>query len=179
MLDLGYVREHLDVIEKAARDRGITLDLGPFRELDAERRKIITATERMKAERNKSSDEIVRLKKSGQDASAILARMKEVSDEVKRNDERITELDERLKQFLLIIPNIPHSSVPVGHSSADNVEVRRWGAPPKFDFTPRPHWEVGEAAGILDLPAAVKIAGARFAVYKGLGARLELSLIHI
>jgi seryl-tRNA synthetase len=176
MLDLGYVREHLDIIEKMARDRGVSLDLAPFRAVDTERRELITATERLKAERNKASDEIARLKKSGQDADAILARMKGVSEQIKRDDERIAELDEKLKQFLLIVPNIPHSSVPIGKSSADNVEVRRWGTAPKFDFTPRPHWELGEVTGILDLPAAVKIAGGRFAVYKGLGARLERAI---
>jgi seryl-tRNA synthetase len=176
MLDLGYVREHLDVIEKMARDRGITLDLAPFREIDAERRALITGAEKLKAERNKASEEIAKLKKAGQDASAILARMKSVSDEIQRDDARITELDERLKQFLLTIPNIPHASVPVGKGAADNVEVRRWGTPPKFDFAPRPHWEIGEGAGILDFAAATKIAGARFAVYKGLGARLERAL---
>ncbi|MGA2510367.1 MAG: serine--tRNA ligase [Candidatus Acidiferrales bacterium] len=176
MLDLGYVREHLDVIEKMARDRGITLDLAPFRDIDTERRKIIHSTELKKAERNKASEEIARLKKAGGDASEILARMKDVSEQIKADDERVTSLDERLKYFLLTIPNIPHTSVPVGKSAADNVEVRRWGAPPEFDFTPRPHWEVGEGAGILDLPAAVKIAGARFAVYKGLGARLERAI---
>ncbi|MFZ0411826.1 MAG: serine--tRNA ligase [Candidatus Acidiferrales bacterium] len=176
MLDLAYVRDHLDVIEKMARHRGITLDLAPFRQLDTDRRQLITSAERLKADRNKSSDEIAALKKSGQDASALLARMKDVSDEIKRNDARITELDAELRNFLLTIPNIPHSSVPVGASSADNVEVRRWGAPPKFDFAPRPHWEIGEAAGILDFASAVKIAGARFAVYKGLGARLERAI---
>ena len=176
MLDLGYVREHLDVIEKMARDRGITLDLAPFREIDVERRALITSAEKLKAERNKASEEIAKLKKGGQDASAILARMKSVSDEIQRDDTRITELDERLKQFLLTIPNVPHPSVPVGKGAADNVEVRRWGAPPKFDFAPRPHWEIGEGAGILDFAAATKIAGARFAVYKGLGARLERAL---
>jgi seryl-tRNA synthetase len=176
MLDLGYVREHLDVIEKMARDRGITLDLAPFRDIDTERRKIIHSTELKKAERNKASEEIARLKKAGGDASEILARMKDVSEQIKADDERVTSLDERLKYFLMTIPNIPHTSVPVGASAADNVEVRRWGAPPEFDFTPRPHWEVGEGAGILDLPAAVKIAGARFAVYKGLGARLERAI---
>jgi seryl-tRNA synthetase len=176
MLDLGYVREHLDAIEKMARDRGITLDLAPFREIDAERRVLITSAEKLKAERNKASEEIAKLKKAGQDASAILARMKSVSDEIQRDDARITELDERLKQFLLTIPNVPHSSVPVGKSAADNVEVRRWGAAPKFDFAPRPHWEIGEGAGILDFAAAAKIAGARFVVYKGLGARLERAL---
>lgn len=176
MLDLGYVRQHLDVIEKMARDRGVTLDLAPFTEVDTERRRIIAATEKLKAERNKANEEIVTLKKSGQDTAPLLARMKEVSEEIKRSDVQINELDERLQQFLLTVPNIPHSSVPVGQSAADNVEVRRWGTPPKFDFKPKPHWELGESAGILDFDAAIKIAGARFAVYKGLGARLERAI---
>jgi seryl-tRNA synthetase len=176
MLDLGYVRDHRDAIEKMGRDRGISLDLAPFLAVDNERRQLITLTERLKAERNKASHEIARLKSSGEDASMILARMKEVAEQIKGHDQHITELDERLRQFLLSIPNIPDSSVPVGKSVADNVEARRWGAPPKFNFAPRPHWEVGEGAGILDLPTAVKIAGARFAVYKGLGARLERAI---
>jgi seryl-tRNA synthetase len=179
MLDLGYVREHLDVIEKMARDRGVSLDLDYFCRLDAERRQCITSVERLKAERNKASEEIARLKKSGQDAGAILARMKEVSEQIKRDDERVSELDGQLKDFLLTIPNVPHSSVPIGKGAADNVEVRRWPDPwqsPKFDFQPRPHWELGEAAGILDFESAVKIAAARFAVYKGLGARLERAI---
>jgi seryl-tRNA synthetase len=176
MLDLAFVREHLDAIEQMARNRRLSLDLAPFRDLDTERRQLITHTERLKAERNKASDEIASLKKAGKDAAAILAKMKDVSDEIKRDDVRIAELDERLKQFLLVIPNIPHASVPVGTSAADNIEVRRWGAPPKFDFAPRPHWELGEGAGILDFSAATKIAGARFAVYKGWGARLERAL---
>jgi seryl-tRNA synthetase len=176
MLDLGYVREHLDAIEKMAGDRGIALDLAPFCEIDTERRRLITSAEGLKAERNKASDEIAKLKKAGQDASAILARMKEVSEEIKRDDVRIAELDERLSQFLLTVPNSPHASVPVGKGASDNVEVRRWGAPPKFDFAARPHWEIGEGAGILDFAAAIKMTGARFAVYKGLGARLERAL---
>jgi seryl-tRNA synthetase len=179
MLDLGYVREHLDTIEKMAGDRGIALDLAPFRTIDAERRQCITSVERLKAERNKASDEIVRLKKSGQDAVAILARMKEVSEQIKRDDERVADLDQRMKDFLLTIPNIPHASVPVGHGATGNVEVRRWPDPwnpQKFDFAPRPHWELGEGAGILDFESAVKIAAARFAVYKGMGARLERAI---
>ncbi|MFY9804853.1 MAG: serine--tRNA ligase [Candidatus Acidiferrales bacterium] len=176
MLDLGYVREHLDLIEAMGLARGMALDLGPFRDIDAERRALITSAERLKAERNKASEGIARMKKAGEDASAILALMKEVSDKIKRDDERINELDERLKYFLLTIPNMPHASVPVGKSAADNVEVRRWGKPPEFSFKPRAHWEIGEGAGILDFDAAVKIAGARFAVYKGLGARLERGL---
>jgi seryl-tRNA synthetase len=189
MLDLGYVRQHLDDIEKMLQNRGVELDLGPFREIDGERRKIIHLTEQMKAERNKASMEIARLNKmaaefpdleNGMEAKskavALIESMKKVSDEIKRNDERIAELDERLKQFLLVIPNMPHASVPVGHGAEDNREVRRWGFPPTFDFTPRPHWEIGEACGILDLQTAVKIAGARFAVYKSWGARLERAI---
>ncbi|HTV59970.1 MAG TPA: serine--tRNA ligase [Verrucomicrobiae bacterium] len=176
MLDLGYVREHFDLIEKMSQDRGVKIDLDSFRSIDSERRRLVTSTERLKAERNKAGDDIARMKKSGQDASAILAKMKEVSDEIKQGDVRVAELDEQLKSFLLTVPNIPHASVPVGRSSADNLEVRRWGAPPKFDFAPKPHFEIGEAAGILDFDAAVKIAGSRFAVYKGLGARLERAI---
>ncbi len=176
MLDLGYVRDHLDAIEKMSRDRGVAIDLARFRAIDTERRQLITQTERLKAERNNASGEIVQLKKSGQDAGPILARMKEVSEEIKRDDERIAQLDEALKGFLLTVPNMPHASAPVGTSSADNVEVRRWGTPPQLDFVPKPHWDIGEATGILDLPAAVKIAGARFAVYKALGARLERAI---
>ena len=118
MLDLGYVRDHLDAIEKMARYRGATLDLAPFREIDTERRQLIFSTEKLKAERNKASDDIGRMKKAGEDATALLAQMKEVSDTIKNNDVRITELDERLKNFLLMVPNIPHASVPVGKSAA-------------------------------------------------------------
>src|SRR5271163_561930 len=132
MLDLGYVRDHLDAIEKMARDRGATLDLAPFREIDTERRQLIFSTEKLKAERNKASEEIPRMKKAAEDATALLAHMKEVSDTIKNNDVRITELDDRLENFLLMVPNMPHGSVPVGKSSADNVEVRRWGTPPQF-----------------------------------------------
>jgi seryl-tRNA synthetase len=176
MHDLNFFRDHLELFEQMAAHRAVRLDLEGFRALDRERRERITAVERLKAERNKSSEEIGRLKKTGQDASTLLARMKQVSDEIKQSDERITQLDEHLRQFMLTVPNLTHSSVPVGKDAKDNVEVRRWGAPPKFDFTPRPHWEIGESLGILDLPAAVKIAGARFALYKGLGARLERAL---
>jgi seryl-tRNA synthetase len=176
MHDLGYFREHLAEFEQMAANRGVSIDFDAFRAIDQERRERITSAERLKAQRNKASEEIPRLKKAGQDASALLAEMKTVSEEIKAADERIAELDANLSQFMLTVPNRPHSSVPVGHSSADNIEVRRWGAPPKFDFQPRPHWEIAEHAGILDFQRAVKIAGARFAVYKGLGARLERAL---
>lgn len=176
MHDLNYFRDHLELFAGMAKKRNTTLDLDAFRALDKERRELITANEQRKAQRNKASDEIARLKKEKQSADAILAEMKQVSELIKQSDQRIAELDATQRELLLTIPNIPHSSVPVGHGADDNVEVRRWGAPPKFDFTPKPHWEVAERAGILDLPAATKITGARFAVYKGWGARLERAL---
>src|SRR5215471_13651406 len=176
MHDLSYFREHLDVFADMAKKRGATLDLEAFRTLDKERRELITATEQLKAQRNKANDEIARLKKAKQNAEGLIAEMKQVSESIKQSDERIAALDAKQREVLLTIPNVPHSSVPVGHSPDDNKEVRRWGAPPKFDFQPKPHWEVGERAGILDLEAAARIAGARFALYKGWGARLERAL---
>lgn len=176
MHDLSYFREHLDVFAEMAKKRGTALDLDDFRTLDKERRELITATEQLKAQRNRASEEIARLKKEKQNADALIAAMKQVSDHIKQADERIAQMDATQREFLLTTPNVPHSSVPVGHSAEENVEVRRWGAPPPFDFAAKPHWEVGERAGILDLPAATKITGARFAVYKGWGARLERAL---
>jgi seryl-tRNA synthetase len=176
MHDLAYFREHLDVFADMAKKRGATLDLDAFRALDKERRELITATEQLKAQRNKASEQIARLKKEKENADTLIVEMKQVSDRIKQGDERIALLDATQRDLLLTIPNIPHHSVPEGHSAADNVEVRRWGTPPKFDFAPKPHWDVGECAGILDLAVATKIAGARFAVYKSWGARLERAL---
>ncbi|MGA3178522.1 MAG: serine--tRNA ligase [Candidatus Acidiferrum sp.] len=176
MHDLSYFREHLDVFADMAKRRNITLDLDGFRALDKERRELITENEHRKAQRNKASDEIARLKKEKQSADAILVEMKQLSERIKQADERIAELDATQRELLLTIPNVPHSSVPAGHRPEDNLEVHRWGTPPKFDFQPKPHWEVGERAGILDLEAAARITGARFAVYKGWGARLERAL---
>ena len=176
MHDLSYFREHLDAFAEMAKRRNITLDLDAFRALDKERRELITENEHRKAQRNKASDAIARLKKEKQSADAILAEMKQLSERIKQADERIAELDATQRELLLTIPNIPHSSVPAGHGAEDNREVRRWGTAPKFDFQPKPHWEVGERASILDLEAAARIAGARFAVYKGWGARLERAL---
>ena len=176
MHDLNYFREHLDLFAEMAKKRGVALDLEAFRGLDKERRELITATEQLKAQRNKASEEIARLKKEKQNADGLIAEMKSVSERIKLGDERIALLDATQREFLLTIPNVPHATVPVGHSAEENVEVRRWGAAPKFAFAAKPHWDVGERAGILDLAAATKITGARFAVYKGWGARLERAL---
>jgi seryl-tRNA synthetase len=176
MHDLGYFREHLNEFEQMATNRGVTIDFDGFRALDQERRERITAGERMKAERNKASEEIARRKRAGQDASALLTEMKRVSDDIKLADEQITVLDARLMDFMLTVPNRPHTSVPVGHDVGANIEVRRWGAPPKFDFAPRPHWDIAEGLGILDFQRAAKMASTRFALYRGLGARMERGL---
>jgi seryl-tRNA synthetase len=176
MHDLNYFRDHLEEFAEMAKRRNTTLDLDGFRALDKERRELITANEQRKAQRNKASDEIARLKKEKQNADALIAEMKQVSELIKQTDVRIDELDAKQRELLLVIPNIPHKSVPYGTGADGNQEVRRWGSAPKFDFQPKPHWEVGENAGILDLEAAARITGARFAVYKSWGARLERAL---
>ena len=176
MHDLSYFRDHLNEFAEMARKRHTTLDLDGFRELDKERRQLITENEQRKAQRNRASDEIARLKKEKQNADTLLAEMKQVSEKIKQADERINELDAKQRELLLMVPNIPHPSVPAGMGADGNVEVRRWGTPPGFDFQPKAHWELGENAGMLDLEAAARITGARFAVYKGWGARLERAL---
>jgi seryl-tRNA synthetase len=176
MHDLNYFRDHLDVFAEMAKKRGTPLHLDAFRVLDAQRRELITKTEQLKAQRNKASEEIARLKKEKKDADELIGEMKAVSERIKEADERIAQLNATQSELMLTIPNVPHASVPVGHSAEENMEVRRHGVPPRFDFVAKPHWEVGERAGILDLAVATKITGARFAVYKGWGARLERAL---
>jgi seryl-tRNA synthetase len=176
MHDLNYFRDHLDEFADMAKKRNTTLDLDGFRALDKERRELIRENEDRKAQRNKASDEIVRLKKAQESADTLLGEMKQVAERIKQVDERISELDAKQRELLLTIPNIPHKTVPYGKGAEGNQEVRSWGNAPKFDFPPKPHWELGEKAGILDLEAAARITGARFAVYKSWGARLERAL---
>ncbi len=178
MLDLGYVREHLDLIAAKLRQRGMDPDevLGSFRSVDAKRREAITQAEQLKAQRNKASEEVAKLKKAGQDASTLIEQTKAQREQIEQLEKAAGELDEQLKSLLATIPNIPNDSVPDGASAEQNVEVRRWGSAPDFAFTPKPHWELGEALGILDFERAAKITGARFAVYWNLGARLERAL---
>ena len=178
MLDLNFVRDNLPLVEEKLRQRGMKPAevLKNFAQVDAQRRQAITSAETMQAQRNRASEEIAKLKKSGQDASAAIAETKALREQVEELGKAAEEYETRLQQILVGIPNIPHPSVPVGKRADDNVEVRRWGTPPKFDFTPRPHWEIGEQLGVLDLERAAKISGARFAVYWDLGARLERAL---
>ena len=178
MLELNFVRENLPLVEEKLRQRGMDPadDLKNFRDVDTRRRQAITEVETLKAQRNRSTEEIAKLKKAGQDASTQVAETKELREKIQTGEKTATDLEASLQQILTGIPNLPHSSVPVGKSADDNVEVRRWGAPPKFDFAPKPHWELGEKLGILDLERAVKLTGARFAVYWDLGAKLERAL---
>ena len=178
MLDLNFVRENLPVVEEKLRQRGLdpATVLKDFREVDTRRRQAITEAETSKAERNKASEEIAKKKKAGEDASPAMAKSKELRERIAVLEKTASDLDTRLREILVGIPNLPHSSVPVGLSAEENVEVRRWGTPPKFDFTPKPHWDLGPDLGILDLERAVKVAGARFAVYWDLGAKLERAL---
>jgi seryl-tRNA synthetase len=180
MLDLNFVRDNLPLVEEKLRQRGMdpAAVLRDFREVDTQRRQAITEAETSKAQRNKASEEIAKLKKSGQDASAAMAQTKDLREHIQTLEKTAADLDARLRDILAGIPNLPHASVPIGHSAEQNVEVRRWGTPPKFDFPPKPHWDLGSELGILDLERAVKLTGARFAVYWDLGAKLERALMN-
>jgi len=177
MLDLNFVRENLPLVEEKLRQRGMDpAVLKDFHELDTQRRHAITGAETRKAQQNKASEEIAKAKKAGHDTNAAVAQSKELREQIQELEKTATDLDARLRDILVGIPNLPHASVPVGRSADDNVEVRRWGTPPKFDFTPKPHWDLGTELGILDLERAVKLTGARFAVYWDMGAKLERAL---
>jgi seryl-tRNA synthetase len=180
MLDLAFVRDHLPLVEEKLRQRGMNpaVILADFHAIDLDRRTAITKAETLKAERNKATEEIAKLKKEKQDATALINQTKELREKISEAEKIAEEADARLRNILTGIPNLPDDSVPVGKSEADNVEVRRWGSPPQFDFTPKPHWELGEELGVLDLERAAKLTGARFAVYWDLGARLERALMN-
>ncbi len=178
MLDLNFVRDNLPLVEEKLRQRGMDPRqvLKDFLEVDTQRRLAITQAETTKARRNRASEEIAKLKKSGQDATSQISETKELREQIQRLEKVAADLETSLQDVLAGIPNLPHESVPIGKTPEDNVEVRRWGAPPKFDFTPKPHWELGEQLGVLDLERATKLSGARFAVYWDMGAKLERAL---
>ena len=178
MLDLKFIREHREQVQRKIEDRRQKYDLEGLLKLDVERRQLAARGEQLKHTRNVTSDEIARLKRERQPTDSLLADMKKVSDSIKVLDNQIRIVEEDLHRQLLLLPNLLHDSVPQGLDDRDNQEVRRWGKPPAFGFKPRPHWEIGEALGILDFERAAKMTGARFVLYKGLGARLERALIN-
>ena len=178
MLDLNFVRDNLPLVEEKLRQRGMNpaVVLKDFGEVNAQRRQAIAAAETLKAHRNRASEDVAKLKKTGQDASALISETKDMREQIQELEKAAEEYDGRLQKVLTGLPNIPHESVPVGKTAESNVEVRRWGTPPTFDFAAKPHWELGEELGVLDLERAAKLSGARFAVYWDLGAKLERAL---
>src|SRR5512136_1205318 len=177
MLDIKYLRDNLETVEARLKTRGEALSLNDFRTLDARRRELLQQSEELKALRNRVSEEISRIKDKSQ-AQGPIAAMREVGQKIKGLDEELKGVEENLEQLLLTVPNIPHAGVPIGASEADNIEIRKWGELPSFTFAPKPHWEIGEALGILDFERGAKLTGARFTLYRGAGARLERALIN-
>ncbi len=176
MLDIRRLRQQPEEVQELLSRRG-NIDIKPILELDEQKRALLTKTEQLKAQQNADSKQIPLLKKEGKDTSAVMAEMKKLSDEVKKLSDEVSEMDTRLNAMLLSIPNIPNADICIGKSDADNKEVRRWGEPRKFDFEFKAHWDIGTDLEILDFERAVKIAGARFSMFKGKGARLERALM--
>ena len=177
MLDIKILRTEPDKIRQALKNRCNDLDITPAIELDLKRRELLTEVEQKKAKQNEITKKIPAMKKAGENTDAIFAEMRALSDEIKEDDAKISEIDEELRNFMLRIPNIPNESVPVGADDSENVELRKFSEPRKFDFEPKAHWDIGVDLDILDFDRGAKIAGSRFTVYKGLGARLERAVI--
>ena len=177
MLDIKILRTEPEKIREALKNRCNDLDITPAIELDKERRVLLTDAEQKKAKQNEITKKIPAMKKAGENTDEIFAEMRKLSDEIKEDDAKISEIDEKLRDFMLKIPNIPNASVPVGADDTENVELRKFSEPKTFDFEPKAHWDIGTDLDILDFDRGAKIAGSRFTVYKGLGARLERAVI--
>lgn len=173
MLDLKFVRENLDKVAEAMKNRHTEVDLDAFRKLDQERRDLLQEVEADKSMRNSVSAEISKMKKNGEDASEKILSMRTLGDKIAETDKKLKEVEQGLCDIMLTIPNMPDASVPVGKDDTENPEVRKWGEPTHFDFEPKAHWDLGEDLGILDSNRAAKVSGGRFYYYLGLGARLE------
>ncbi|MDA8090302.1 MAG: serine--tRNA ligase [Nitrospiraceae bacterium] len=178
MLDSRFVRENPEKIAEALKKRNMAVDLAPFMEIEERRLSTMRRLDELRETRNRVSEEISRLKKQKQDAQGLIDEMKGVSDGIKELEESQRALDKEARDFLLTLPNIPNESVPEGKDETGNVETRRWGEPKKFDFEPLNHWDLGEMHGMMDFERAAKIAGARFALMRGMGARLERALMN-
>ncbi len=178
MLDIKFLRQNIDFVRKKMNERGQAVNLNDFVALDEKRRSVLLEVEILRNERNTASKEIGERKKKKEDASGLIARMSEVSDRIKELDESLKKIEDDLRNILMVIPNVPHKSVVYGTSSEDNPVIRVWGEKPKFDFPPKPHWEIGEDLNILDFARGAKITGARFTLYRGPGAMLERAIIN-
>jgi len=178
MLDGKFLRSNPELVQEALKKRGVELNLEEFLAHDRKRRELLVAAEQLKNKRNVVSEEIGRLKAAGREAGRMVLEMRDVANRIKELDEQLRQVDEEIRNYLLRIPNIPHESVPVGKDCAENVVVRRWGEPEKFNFPVKAHWDLGEALGILDFERGGKVSGARFTFSKGQGALLERALIN-
>ena len=178
MLDTKWVREHYDELAEMLASRNNAFPLDRYKELDEERRKVLLEVEKLKERRNAGSKEVGIRKKAGEDTEALQNEIRELGEEIKKFDDKANEIESELDELALRIPNRPHASVPKGKDENDNIEMRRWGTPREFDFEPKPHWDLGEALGIMDFDRGVKIAESRFTVLKGAGARLERGLMN-
>ncbi len=178
MLDTKWVREHYDELAEMLASRNNAFPLDRYKELDEERRKVLLEVEKLKERRNAGSKEVGIRKKAGEDTEALQNEIRELGEEIKKFDDKANEIESELDELALRIPNRPHASVPKGKDENDNIEMRRWGTPREFDFEPKPHWDLGEALGVMDFDRGVKIAESRFTVLKGAGARLERGLMN-
>ena len=178
MLDLRRIRQNPDELMAALKKRGKDISLSGFLRDDEDRRALMSRSEALKSRRNEASKEIAALKRSGANAQPLMDEMKKAGETIAELDEQIRVYDEKMEQFLLTVPNIPHESVPEGRDERDNTEVRRAGEPRLFAFEPKPHWDIGVGLGILDFDTAAKVSGARFTFYRGLGARLERAVVN-
>lgn len=176
MLDIKFLRENLDRVKERLAARGGSIDWERFAALDRERREALVESERLKERKNRLSGEIGKLKKSGGDAAPLMKEVEGVTEAIRKAEAPLPDIEKRFDEFMLSVPNVPHESVPFGKGAEDNPVVRQWGKPREFDFTPKPHWDIGEELGILDFDRAAKIAGARFVVYHKQGALLERAL---
>lgn len=181
MLDLKKLRSNTEEVKKALSNRGEDFDVNVIDEviaLDEERRKILVDVEALKKQRNEVSAEIPKRKKAGEDVTEVMAEMREIGDKIKADDAKVAELNDKINYIMLRVPNIPNPAVPEGETDEDNVEIKRWGEPTKFNFEPKAHWDLGTDLDLLDFERGGKVAGSRFTVYKGMGARLERSIIN-
>lgn len=178
MLDIKFVRENLDCVQEALKARNNSLSLENFSQLEQDRRRLLLEVENLKSKRNQVSQDISKMKRNGEDASEQILAMRNVGDEIATIEADLRAVEAQLKEIMYSIPNIPHSSVPVGKDEHDNKQVRAQGTPREFEFPAKPHWEIGEQLGILDFERAGKVSGARFVFYKGLGAKLERAVIN-
>jgi seryl-tRNA synthetase len=178
MLDLKFIRENVERVKEAVKNKNEKTDIDLILSLDEKRRSLLSEGDELKHQKNLVTEKIAQMKKARQDAKEEIDRMRKVSEQIDSLDEELKEVEEKIDRLLLTVPNVPHSSVPIGFDEDSNVVVRSWGEVPKFDFEPRPHWELGQILGILDLPKAAKVTGTGFLVLTGRGAKLQRALIN-